>query len=81
MHDPTIPSSSTTFGLSTPFFPTINGLQNFQDHEPYPPIINMYVSKSNPPYKKQKSTKGRVAKISYDSTRKFQIEWAPKCHG
>lgn len=78
IHDPTIISSSTTFDPFVIFFPTIIRLQNFQDHEPYPLVTNLNDFQFDPPYKKQKSTKGRVAKKSYDNNRKFQIEWATK---
>jgi hypothetical protein len=53
-------------------------LQDFQDHEPYPHVINLFNSQSNPPCKKKKSIKGKVAKKSCDNTKKFQIKWVAK---
>jgi len=74
-----IPTSSfTTFdpsGLS--FSHVAIRLQDFQDHEPYPPVIDLFDSQSDPPCKK-KSIRGKVAKKSCDKTRKFQIEWVAK---
>jgi hypothetical protein len=79
MHDPTIPFSSIIFYPSAlSFFPIVIRLQNFQDHEPYPYVIDLFNSQFDSPCKKQKSTKEKVAKKSYDSTGKFQTEWATK---
>jgi hypothetical protein len=60
------------------FFPTAIGLQDFQDHEPYLPIVDLSDFQSHPPRKKQKSIEGKVTKKSYDNTRKFQTKWATK---
>ncbi len=79
MHDPTIPSSSIIFYPSAfYFFPIVIRLQNFQDHEPYPYVIDLSNSQFDSPCKKQKSTKERGAKTSYDSIGKFQTEWVAK---
>jgi len=64
------------------FFLVAIGLQDFQDHEPYHPIVDMSDSQSNPPFKKHMSIKGKVAKKSYDRIGKFQTEWRAKMqHG
>jgi hypothetical protein len=42
----------------------------------------MFDSQFDPPFKKQMSIEGRVAKKSYDSIGNFQTEWATKIpHG
>jgi hypothetical protein len=68
LFDPSIPS----------FFPITIGLQDFQDHEAYPLIVDVSHFQSQPLRNKKKSTKGKVAKKSYESTKKFQIEWVAK---
>jgi hypothetical protein len=59
MPNPIIPSSTITFDPSILFFfhATI-GLQDFQDHEPYPPIINLFDFQFDPPCKKKKIHSG-----------------------
>ncbi len=63
MLNPIIPSSFTILdpsGLS--FSHVAIRLQDFEDHEPYPPVINLFDSQSDPPCKKKKSIKGKVTK-------------------
>jgi hypothetical protein len=73
------PSNVTILGLDDFFVDRI--LQDYQIHDVVLfDVYHFFVSKfdvaNDPPSKKQKCNEGKSWKKSYDSTKKFQIEWA-----
>ncbi len=75
------PSNVTILGLDDSFVDP--NLQDYQLHDVVPfNVYHLSVSKfdvtNDPLSKKQKCSEGKSWKKSYDSTRKFQTEWATK---